>query len=161
MAKMNSPTVGPPGINRLKDFKAEGSLANIKCPTLATVGSGEGGETRGSSSAALAACRDRCLFSAEEGADMHCQVGNLSLSNAVVYSPRCSANSSAVHHHPEVVPHREELRERYPVVLPVRIELTTSPLPRGCSTTELRQRRAGGENAGHASAEKARRSLPQ
>ena len=26
------------------------------------------------------------------------------------------------------------------VVLPVRIELTTSPLPRGCSTTELRQR---------------------
>src|SRR5581483_12041749 len=27
------------------------------------------------------------------------------------------------------------------VVLPVRIELTTSPLPRGCSTTELRQRR--------------------
>ena len=28
------------------------------------------------------------------------------------------------------------------MVLPVRIELTTSPLPRGCSTTELRQRRA-------------------
>src|SRR5262249_55010641 len=27
------------------------------------------------------------------------------------------------------------------LVLPVRIELTTSPLPRGCSTTELRQRR--------------------
>src|SRR5580704_18147461 len=25
------------------------------------------------------------------------------------------------------------------LVLPVRIELTTSPLPRGCSTTELRQ----------------------
>jgi hypothetical protein len=32
------------------------------------------------------------------------------------------------------------------MVLPVRIELTTSPLPRGCSTTELRQlnARAGG-----------------
>ena len=29
------------------------------------------------------------------------------------------------------------------VVLPVRIELTTSPLPRGCSTTELRQLSAG------------------
>jgi hypothetical protein len=28
------------------------------------------------------------------------------------------------------------------MVLPVRIELTTSPLPRGCSTTELRQRDA-------------------
>ena len=32
------------------------------------------------------------------------------------------------------------------LVLPVRIELTTSPLPRGCSTTELRQRQAGCEN---------------
>jgi hypothetical protein len=31
------------------------------------------------------------------------------------------------------------------LVLPVRIELTTSPLPRGCSTTELRQRRADAE----------------
>ena len=29
------------------------------------------------------------------------------------------------------------------LVLPVRIELTTSPLPRGCSTTELRQHRRG------------------
>ena len=27
-------------------------------------------------------------------------------------------------------------------MLPVRIELTTSPLPRECSTTELRQQRA-------------------
>ena len=32
------------------------------------------------------------------------------------------------------------------VVLPVRIELRTSPLPRGCSTTELRQRRPACEN---------------
>src|SRR6185437_13151726 len=29
------------------------------------------------------------------------------------------------------------------MVLPDRIELSTSPLPRGCSTTELRQRRKG------------------
>ena len=29
------------------------------------------------------------------------------------------------------------------MVLLVRIELTTSPLPRGCSTTELQQRRRG------------------
>ena len=27
----------------------------------------------------------RRLFTAEEGADMHCQLGNLTLSNAVVY----------------------------------------------------------------------------
>ena len=30
------------------------------------------------------------------------------------------------------------------MVLPLRIELRTSPLPRECSTTELRQRRFGG-----------------
>ena len=43
---------------------------------------------RRSSSVTLAACRDRSpvrLFIAEKGADMHCRVGNLSLSNAVVY----------------------------------------------------------------------------
>jgi hypothetical protein len=33
------------------------------------------------------------------------------------------------------------------MVLPGRIELTTSPLPRGCSTTELRQRRAACKHA--------------
>src|SRR5215217_4148134 len=32
------------------------------------------------------------------------------------------------------------------MVLPGRIELTTSPLPRECSTTELRQRWAASEN---------------
>ena len=35
------------------------------------------------------------------------------------------------------------------VVLPVRIELTTSPLPMGCSTTELRQRSSGNGGANH------------
>jgi hypothetical protein len=47
------------------------------------------------------------------------------------------------------------------VVLPVRIELTTSPLPRGCSTTELRQRPAGSENRKTCVGRKAGRSLPQ
>jgi hypothetical protein len=42
------------------------------------------------------------------------------------------------------------------MVLPVRIELTTSPLPRGCSTTELRQR---SQKRGEHSA-KAPRCLP-
>src|SRR5215212_4890729 len=36
------------------------------------------------------------------------------------------------------------------LVLPVRIELTTSPLPRGCSTTELRQRSSGERRANRA-----------
>src|SRR6266571_8950123 len=35
------------------------------------------------------------------------------------------------------------LAYRHFLVLPVRIELTTSPLPRGCSTTELRQQEGG------------------
>src|SRR5437764_12743929 len=45
------------------------------------------------------------------------------------------------------------------LVLPVRIELTTSPLPRGCSTTELRQRAATAENSKNG-AGAMRRSLP-
>src|SRR5262245_45662749 len=44
---------------------------------------------------------------------------------------------------------------RNDMVLPDRIELSTSPLPRECSTTELRQRRAAGhENLA------ARRAVP-
>jgi len=74
-------------IERLKDFTAVDGLDRIACPTLAMVGSGEG--------AAIAQAeryRDRVagpasyrLFSEQEGADMHCQVGNLPLSCAVVY----------------------------------------------------------------------------
>jgi pimeloyl-ACP methyl ester carboxylesterase len=73
---------------RLKDFTAAGSLGNIRCPTLAMAGEGEGKETRAQFERY---CREvkgavtRRMFSAEEGADMHCQVGNLALSNAVVY----------------------------------------------------------------------------
>lgn len=75
-------------VRRLKDFTAEGSLAAIKCPTLAMAGEGEGDETAAQFERY---CREvagpvtRRMFTAEEGADMHCQLGNLSLSNAVVY----------------------------------------------------------------------------
>ena len=75
-------------VERLEDFAAGESLANIKCPTLAMAGAGEGAETaaqferycRGVSGPVT-----RRMFTAAEGADMHCQVGNLSVSNAVVY----------------------------------------------------------------------------
>lgn len=75
-------------LKRLADFTAGDGLANIRCPTLAMAGAGEGGETaaqferycRGVSGPVT-----RRLFTAEEGADMHCQLGNLTLSNAVVY----------------------------------------------------------------------------
>lgn len=75
-------------LNRLADFTAGDGLANITCPTLAMAGAGEGGETMAQFERY---CREvsgpatRRLFTADEGADMHCQLGNLSLSNAVVY----------------------------------------------------------------------------
>jgi pimeloyl-ACP methyl ester carboxylesterase len=78
----------PAWLRRLKDFTAGGTLANIECPTLAMAGEGEGAETAAQFERY---CREvkgpvtRRMFTAEEGADMHCQVGNLSLSNAVVY----------------------------------------------------------------------------
>jgi hypothetical protein len=75
-------------VKRLEDFKAEDRLANIECPTLAMVGAGEGGETAAQFeryARAVSGPVTKRPFTAEEGADMHCQVGNLSLSNAVVY----------------------------------------------------------------------------
>jgi hypothetical protein len=48
------------------------------------------------------------------------------------------------------------------LVLPLRIELRTSPLPRECSTTELRQQAFGGRiDRAVRNALKSRRSLPQ
>ena len=51
-------------------------------------GEGEGPETAAQFERYCREVKDavtRRMFTAEEGADMHCQVGNLSLSNAVVY----------------------------------------------------------------------------
>jgi dienelactone hydrolase len=75
-------------MTRLQDFTAEGNLANIKCPTLAMAGEGEGDETAAQFErycSEVSGPVTRRKFYAEEGADMHCQVGNLSLSCAVVY----------------------------------------------------------------------------
>jgi pimeloyl-ACP methyl ester carboxylesterase len=75
-------------LHRLEDFTAGKSLANITCPTLAMAGEGEGGETAAQLERychEVSGSVTRRMFTADEGADMHCQVGNLSLSNAVVY----------------------------------------------------------------------------
>lgn len=75
-------------LNRLAAFTAGENLVNIKCPTLAMAGAGEGGEPATQFERycrAVSGPVTQRLFTAEEGADMHCQVGNLSLSNAVVY----------------------------------------------------------------------------
>jgi pimeloyl-ACP methyl ester carboxylesterase len=75
-------------LERLKAFTAVDGLARIKCPALAMVGTGEGEEARRqfeTFSSRVSGPVTRRLFEAAEGADMHCQVGNLPLSNAAVY----------------------------------------------------------------------------
>ena len=72
---------------RLRDFRVDdASLRNIRCPSLALVGTGEGAEP-------LAQCERfqravggpaaRHVFTVEEGAEGHCQTGNLAYSAAV------------------------------------------------------------------------------
>lgn len=75
-------------LERLKDFNAESGLAAIACPTLALVGAGEGGEAHAQFeryAARVSGPVTKRVFTAAEGADMHCQLGNLPLSCAVVY----------------------------------------------------------------------------
>lgn len=63
-------------------------LDRIACPCLALAGEGEGGETLRQTevfAASVAGPVTTRIFRTDEGADMHCQLGNLPLSNAVVY----------------------------------------------------------------------------
>jgi pimeloyl-ACP methyl ester carboxylesterase len=75
-------------IERLKLFTAVEALDRITCPTLAMVGAGEGAEARQQFEtfcSRVSGPVTKRVFEVSEGADMHCQVGNLLLSNAVVY----------------------------------------------------------------------------
>jgi alpha-beta hydrolase superfamily lysophospholipase len=75
-------------IGKLKAFNAVDKLGDIRCPSLTMVGTGEGAEAmRQFETFASRASGPvtRRVFEVAEGADMHCQVGNLALSNAVVY----------------------------------------------------------------------------
>lgn len=70
----------------LKEFKVGEALANIKCPALAMIGESEGGEPRQQ----YEVFRERLSadgyeFRDFEGAGSHCQVGNVSFANAVMY----------------------------------------------------------------------------
>jgi hypothetical protein len=63
-------------------------LSAIRCPSLAMVGEGEGGEPAAQAERfgdGVSGPVTTRAFSADEGADMHCQMGNLALSNAVAY----------------------------------------------------------------------------
>lgn len=75
-------------IAALAGFNAVADLNRIACPALAIVGAGEGKESMAQFETfcnAVSGPVTRRVFTAEEGADMHCQLGNLPLSNAVIY----------------------------------------------------------------------------
>ena len=75
-------------MSRLKDFRSDQELAAISCPTLAMVGAGEGPEALAQCEAYVAKVSGpatKRIFTTDEGADMHCQLGNLPLSCAAVF----------------------------------------------------------------------------
>jgi pimeloyl-ACP methyl ester carboxylesterase len=82
---------GRPGFREvyryLREFRVdEAALARIACPCLALVGEGEGAEPLRQSrlfAHAVSGPAAEHVFTAEQGADGHCQTGNLGLSAAV------------------------------------------------------------------------------
>lgn len=63
-------------------------LSAIACPALALAGQGEGDETMRqleTFTASVSGPVTKRIFKVDEGADMHCQMGNYPLSNAVIY----------------------------------------------------------------------------
>ncbi|NLE67786.1 MAG: prolyl oligopeptidase family serine peptidase [Lentisphaerae bacterium] len=72
---------------KLREFRLGSSLRDIACPCLAMVGEGEGAEPMRQAKAFAAGAAGPValrVFTAMEGADSHCQVGNQTLSAAVV-----------------------------------------------------------------------------
>jgi pimeloyl-ACP methyl ester carboxylesterase len=78
----------PAWLERLRTFRIGDAVRNIRCPSLALVGEGEGPiamELFESFSRGVTGPVTKHVFTTAEGADTHCQLGNLPLSNAVVY----------------------------------------------------------------------------
>ena len=72
---------------RIQEFRLEEHLHRIHCPCLALIGTGEGAEARRQSQifcGKVSGPAQERLFTEAEGADAHCQIGNLRLSNAVL-----------------------------------------------------------------------------
>jgi pimeloyl-ACP methyl ester carboxylesterase len=94
LKKMASSMIGRFGRSTFKstyqymmEFKVGEALKNIACPCLALVGTGEGEEPRRQFDAFCEQVSGKVashIFTQEEGADSHCQVGNMALSSAVV-----------------------------------------------------------------------------
>jgi pimeloyl-ACP methyl ester carboxylesterase len=75
-------------LERLRDFRIGDALRDIRCPSLALVGEGEGAVAMDlfeSFSQGVSGPVTQRIFTTVEGADSHCQLGNLPLSNAVIY----------------------------------------------------------------------------
>ena len=75
-------------LERLRAFRIGDALQDIRCPSLALVGEGEGSvamELFESFSRGVSGPVTQRIFTTAEGADSHCQLGNLPLSNAVIY----------------------------------------------------------------------------
>jgi pimeloyl-ACP methyl ester carboxylesterase len=75
-------------LERLRAFRIGDALPNIRCPSLALVGEGEGlvaMDLFESFNRGVSGPVTQRVFTAAEGADTHCQLGNLPLSNAAIY----------------------------------------------------------------------------
>jgi dienelactone hydrolase len=75
-------------LERTRDFRIGEALQQIRCPSLALVGDGEGPAAMNlfaSFTHGVTGPVAQRVFTRAEGADSHCQLGNLPLSNAIVY----------------------------------------------------------------------------
>lgn len=75
-------------LRQLEAYTAVESVPSVRCPSLAMVGTGEGEEAMNQFERycdAVSGPVTRRIFTVEEGADMHCQRGNLPLACSVVY----------------------------------------------------------------------------
>jgi Prolyl oligopeptidase family len=75
-------------LERLREFRIGDALQTIRCPSLALVGEGEGPIAMNlfeSFNRGVSGSVTQRVFTTAEGADSHCQLGNLPLSNAVIY----------------------------------------------------------------------------
>lgn len=76
-------------VEYMKEFRiTDESLRNIKCPCLVLVGEGEGPEPREQArlfSTSVSGPVTAYTFTVEEGADSHCQAGNVRFAAAVIF----------------------------------------------------------------------------
>lgn len=76
-------------IGRLENFGVEGLEEKITCPTLALAGEDEGGEFLAQADTFFKTVfvknKTKRIFSINEGAGGHCQVGNLTIMQQVVF----------------------------------------------------------------------------